>query len=215
MTQTENKSVRDAEAAENANHIPTFDEVYAMPYVRESIESVLDQNVRQYKLLSGYKDDLRQEILIHLNSQLPHFNPEKSSIQTFARVAILTGLRMARRRHYTRDNITLRNSLDVMTFEDHDDDNTYLQEEDCRAYAAHAKNNVDAAMLARDVNTLLSDCPTELRKVAILLKQGYSTWQIADLMEIAQSTLRYKYIHKLRKVFQKDFSKKSRNPSLI
>lgn len=45
MTQNNNQSVRNAEAAKKTESIPTFEEVYAMKYIRESIESILDQNV--------------------------------------------------------------------------------------------------------------------------------------------------------------------------
>ena len=62
--------------------LPTFDEVYAMPYVRESLECILDQNIRQYQILYSFKDDLRQEILIHINNELSNFDPEQSAIQT-------------------------------------------------------------------------------------------------------------------------------------
>lgn len=64
MTQKQILSVQNTETAIPIHHIPTFDEVYAMPYVRESLECILDQNIRQYQILYSFKDDLRQEILI-------------------------------------------------------------------------------------------------------------------------------------------------------
>ena len=72
-------SADNAKIAATTRHTLTFEEVYAMTYVRESIECLLDQNLRQYPVLNGYKDDLRQEILIRLNNELPVFDPEKSS----------------------------------------------------------------------------------------------------------------------------------------
>ena len=77
-------SVDNAKIAATIRHTLTFEEVYAMTYVRESIECLLDQNLRQYPVLNGYKDDLRQEILIRLNNELPVFDPEKSSFNTFS-----------------------------------------------------------------------------------------------------------------------------------
>ena len=70
MTQKQILSVQNTETAIPIHHIPTFDEVYAMPYVRESLECILDQNIRQYQILYSFKDDLRQEILIHMNHEL-------------------------------------------------------------------------------------------------------------------------------------------------
>ena len=69
MTQKQILSVQNTETAIPIHHIPTFDEVYAMPYVRESLECILDQNIRQYQILYSFKDDLRQEILIHMNNE--------------------------------------------------------------------------------------------------------------------------------------------------
>ena len=76
MTQKQILSVQNTETAIPIHHIPTFDEVYAMPYVRESLECILDQNIRQYQILYSFKDDLRQEILIHMNHELSNFDPE-------------------------------------------------------------------------------------------------------------------------------------------
>ncbi len=204
MTQKNDSSVRNAEAAHNHN-TPSFEEVYAIPYVRESIESLLDQNVRQYKMLAGYKDDLRQEILIHLNGELPKFNPEKSSIQTFARIAILSGMRMARRRYYTRTNITLLNSLDVMAFEDHDDDSTDLCEEDCRVYASHAKNNVYMEMFASDVREVIASFPPLLRSIAEKMLEGASIRTVERTFGIAHATFQRKYLPELRRLFSQKY----------
>lgn len=208
MIQKNDSSVRNAESAHNHN-TPSFEEVYAMPYVRESIECLLYQTIRQYKMLAGYKDDLRQEILIHLNGELTKFNPEKSSIQTFARIAILSGLRMARRRYYTRNSITLLNSIDFMAFEDHDDDSANLRDEDCRAYASYAKNNVDAAMLRIDIPQIIADCPQPYKRIAELMYAGYGSRKIAIITGVPESTVRYHHIKTLRKIFAKKLSKET------
>jgi len=207
MTQNINQSVRNAEAAKKIESIPTFEEVYAMKYVRESIESILDQNVRQYKMLAGFKDDLRQDILIHLNNELPKFNPAKASIQTFARIAIASGLRMARRRYYKIDNITLMNSLDIMDFENHDDDSTDLPEEDCHAYASHAGNNVELAVLKSDVQSVIAGCPSHLRIIAKKMLTGMSIRQLAKEYGENPMTFSRHHIRPLRRIFREKLGK--------
>ncbi|MDD3966835.1 MAG: hypothetical protein PHP63_07290 [Candidatus Marinimicrobia bacterium] len=214
MTQIEKQSVRNAEAAENINRIPTFEEVYAMPYVRESIESLLDQNVRRYSLLSGFKDDLRQEILIHLNVELTKYDPDKSSIQTFARMAILSGLRMARRNYFTRDNCTLAFAQDVESFEQHDDDSASLNEEDCRAYAAHGKNDVELKIQERDIETVMCSLPQELRNIARMLLDGDSVLCVCRRLGIANSTFRDNQLRQLRKFFNERFFEKNSEKSV-
>ena len=120
MTQKQILSVQNTETAIPIHHIPTFDEVYAMPYVRESLECILDQNIRQYQILYSFKDDLRQEILIHMNHELSNFDPEKSAIQTFARLTIVSGMRIARRKYF-RKMMSCKNTLlaDMSTAKPH------------------------------------------------------------------------------------------------
>ncbi len=205
MTQIKNQSVRNAENVENTNRIPTFEEVYAMPYIRESIESILDQSVRQYKLLAGYKDDLRQEIIIHLNAELPKFNPSKASIQTFARLAILSGLRMARRNYFTRDNVTFAFASDIDDFENYDEEDNAgnLNEEDCRAYASLAKNDVDNFMTQKDIDALLRELPEHLQDVAKRILGGDSVLEIAKSMNIPNTSFRRRYLRPIKKHFGK------------
>ncbi len=97
MTQIEKQSVRNAEAAENTNRIPTFEEVYAMPYIQESIRSLLMKNSMLFPYLASYEDDLRQEMLIYLASSLVRYDFAKSDIKTFCRMKLETGLIRARR----------------------------------------------------------------------------------------------------------------------
>ena len=101
-------SADNAQIAATIRHTLTFEEVYAMTYVRESIECLLDQNLRQYPVLNGYKDDLRQEILIRLNNELPVFDPEKSSFNTFFRRVLHAAMYDARKVYFRNQNLTLR-----------------------------------------------------------------------------------------------------------
>ncbi len=198
-----------AEAVAADNHIPTFDEVYAMQYVQESIESILDQNIRQYPLLKGFKDDLRQEILIHLNSQLILFNGEKSSLNTFVRVVITTGMRMARRNYFTPANKTLAFALAVDDFERNDDTDDVLNESDINAYIAYAHNDVEEATLHSDIMHIINQCPAKYRKIVIKLLYGASIRSIEREMNLPHTSFRRRYLLPLRNIFHKYFFEKN------
>ncbi len=101
MTQENNQPVRNAEAAETINHVPTFEEVYEMPYIQESLRALLMSNSVNYPSLATYEDDIRQEMLIFLSNALSRYNPEKSDIKTFCRMKLETGLIRARRLYRT------------------------------------------------------------------------------------------------------------------
>ena len=115
-------SADNAQVAATIRHTLTFEEVYAMTYVRESIECLLDQNLRQYPVLNGYKDDLRQEILIRLNDELPVFDPEKSSFNTFFRRVLHAAMYDARKVYFRNQNLTLRFAAELEDFESDDTD---------------------------------------------------------------------------------------------
>ena len=88
MTQSNTQSVRNkAESAVKSPRIPTFEEVYAMPYVQESIDYILNTNLRKYPMLASYADDIRQDILIALNAALPKYDG-RAGLNTFCRICI-------------------------------------------------------------------------------------------------------------------------------
>lgn len=213
MTQNTKKFVRNAEFA-NLEHVPTFSEVYAMPYVRESIESILDQNVRNYQILGGFKDDLRQEILIHLNNELPKYDPEKSAIQTFARLAVVSGMRMARRKYFTRDNHTLTFAQPIENFESYDENDEALNGEDCRAFASHSHNNVDWHNQTRDIETVIAMMPDDLRKITRMLLNGNSVLCVCRRLGIPNSTFRDNHLRQIRAFFSKTFFEKNAKNSV-
>ncbi len=75
MTQNNTQSVRnEAESTATTCRIPTFDEVYEMPYVQESIRALIDFNAKRFPVLASYKDDIQQEMLLALNDALPKYH---------------------------------------------------------------------------------------------------------------------------------------------
>ncbi len=115
MTQKNILSVRNTEAAA-INNIPSFDDVYAMTYIQESIRSFILENSRNYPMMAPYEDDIRQEMLIYLARSLDTFDPGKSDIKTYCRLALITGLRRARRDYFTetQKSISLAIPLDKL-----------------------------------------------------------------------------------------------------
>lgn len=209
MTQKQMLSVQNTETAIPIHHIPTFDEVYAMPYVRESLECILDQNIRQYQILYSFKDDLRQEILIHINNELSNFDPEKSAIQTFARLTIISGMRIARRKYFTRKNYVLFSAQNLNLFENGDDHNVALNKDDCRAYASHSRNNIDWDSQSHDIDTVIAMMPQDLQKITRMLFEEKSVLQVCRRLGIANSTFRGRYLKQIRAIFNERFFQKN------
>jgi len=208
MTQENIQSVRsDAEAALNNNHIPTFEEVYAMPYVQESIQAIIDQNIRQYPLLESYKDDLVQEMLIILNDALPKYDG-RAGIEAFCRTCLENGMKMARRQYFQERNLHISFARDIDDFENFDDDSSDVSLTDMRVYASSCRNSVDEYILQKEITKAVEELPGELRPVAKWLLDGYSLRDIERRTGISYTTLRRKYLLPIRKNFSENFFKK-------
>ncbi len=196
-------SVCNAEAAVTVKHTLTFEKVSAMPYVRESIECLLDQNIRKYPVLNGYKDDLRQEILIRLNNDLPVFDPEKSSFNTFFRRVLKAAIYDARKAYFKQQNLTLYFAADIGDFES--DDTDHIPAESWAAYARHSQNTVEHEMLKQDVREVIQCCSPELQKVANAILAGCSIRFLARQYKMSYPRFWRQYIRPLRKAFEKNF----------
>ena len=198
MTHSNTQSVRnEAESANATTSIPTFEEVYAMPYVQKSIESVITLAIHRYPILASYSDDIRQDILIHLNKDITKFNG-RSSIKTFARISIETGLKMAMRRYLTSDNYMLFSSEDIDKVSDRDI---------CAAgyIDADPRTLLEYRELEDAVNAIPD--PT-IRKIVDMYLDGKSSYAISLAMDIPLSTFYKLYIPRAKKFFQTFFPKK-------
>lgn len=205
MTQDNTPSVRsDAEAAVNTNRVPTFEEVYAMPYVQESIRVMIDQSVKQYPILASHEDDLRQEMLIFLWKQLPLFNPERSSLATFVRMKLASGLRDAREKYFTESNLMLANADDIADYEFRDED-TSISAEKRQVMVQLASISTDREVLRRDIETFLNILSPELRDFAKRIMAGCSLSEIGRDLGVNHSTVRWRYLYPLRRMFKKFF----------
>jgi len=162
MTQNNTQSVCSNAEAVNNNHIPSFEEVYAMPYVQDSINSVIKKNVRQYPVLAGHEDDLRQEILIYIWQHLSDFSMTRSSLKTFVRILIKSGMTVARRTYFSEENLTLAYAADIKDFENIEDENTQVSSRNRQIVAEIAEQSADRMILEQDVRNILQTLSPEL-----------------------------------------------------
>ena len=204
MTQIEKQSVRNAEAAENTNPIPSFEEVYAMPYVRESLVCMIDNCVRKYPVLSGHEDDIRQEVLVHLWTQIRRYDPNRSSLQTYCRMAIRSGLNKARRDFFSETGLTLAYAAPIHEF-GASDETACISQSDETSLAKHSVDDVENAMLAQDINTVIEALPPHIREAALMIKSGDSLRHVAKKLGISYSTFQYAYLRHIRAAFKNFF----------
>ena len=196
MTQSNTQSVRnEAESANAVTRIPTFEEVYAMPYVQESIKSVITVAIHSYPILASYHDDILQDILIHLNEDLPNFDKHRSGIKTYVRLSIETGLKMAFRRYLTYENYVMFTGRDVDLISDHE---------------VVSAGFIDIDMLTileyREMEDAASAIPDPvLRRIVDLYLDGKRGFTIARMLNIPLSTFYKYYFPRVKSFFQAYF----------
>lgn len=115
MTQAEKPSVRNAESVTSINNVPTFEEVIAIPYVRESLRSLVVGNSRLFPFMASYEDDISQEMSIFLAQRLETYDPRKSDIKTFCRMVLEAGLMRTRRRYATKTQQVISRAVQIET----------------------------------------------------------------------------------------------------
>lgn len=203
MTQSNNQSVRsEAEAALNTNRIPTFEEVYAMPYVQESIRAIIDQNVRQYPILASHEDDLKQELLVAIWKELPKYDSGKATIKTYLRLVMHSAMKTARREYFSETNLSLALADDIADYDFNDEDSTISQEK--RQMMLQVTGDpMELEMLRKDVASVLEYLPEELRNIAQRIMDGESLRQIGESLGLDHNVVKYRYIRPLREAFKK------------
>ena len=149
-----------------------------------------------------------------MNHELSNFDPEKSAIQTFARLTIISGMRIARRKYFTRKNYLLFSAQDLNLFENGDDHNVALNKDDCRAYASHSRNNIDWDSQSHDIDTVIAMMPQDLQKITRMLFEEKSVLQVCRRLGIANSTFRDRYLKRIRAIFNERFFQKNQKKSV-
>ena len=195
MTHSNTQTVRnEAESTNAATSIPTFEEVYAMSYVRQSIDSVICMAIHKHPLLASYQDDIRQDILVHLNEDLPNFDGQRSGIKTFVRLSIETGLKMALRHYLTYENFALFKGKDVDLLSDHE-----------VVSAGYIDLDLLTILERHELEDAASSIPDPtLRKTVDLFLDGERGYTIARMLNIPLSTF-YKYYFPRAKDFFKKY----------
>lgn len=202
MTQQQiSNGLKPSALSAQSDKTPSFEDIYAMPYILESLNSIIDGNVRRYPVLAGHEEDIRQEILIHLWTQLQSYDPEKSSLKTYCRMVMRSGMNKARRLFFTESGLTLNYARPIHDF-DSNNENALISDEDYCAMQKHSVNTVEQAMLGQDIDFIIRNLSSALRPIAKALQAGESLHSIADGMGIAYSTFQYKYLRPLRKEFR-------------
>lgn len=141
--------------------------------------------------------------MIRLNNELPVFDPEKSSFNTFFRRVLHAAMYDARKVYFRNQNLTLRFAAELEDFESDDTDS--IPAESLAAYARYSKNTVEEEMLKQDVHAIIQTCSPELQKVANALLAGCSIRFLARQHQMTVPRFRRMYIRPLRKAFEKNF----------
>ena len=192
MTQSNTQSVRnDAETATAETRIPTFEEVYEMPYVQESIRTLIAVTVHKFPILSSYQDDIRQEILLHLYNDLPRYNG-RSDIKTFARMSIESALKTARKKLLKLRNATIMYAVDI--------DSVPENHESLVVYD-NVSSDIDTQELEE---TLQSISDPVLRKAADMIASGCTIRHVAKTLNIPYATL-YRNLAVLKNYIKREF----------
>lgn len=198
MTKNHKKTVRkEAESAIKSIRIPTFDEVYTMPHVQESIRSLIDLNIHQFPVLASYADDIRQELLIALNKALPNYDG-RAGIKTFCRTCLENSIASIRRRYHRKQDLVLSYATDISDYDD-DLEEKGLPPEDVRAFVSQCRNTVEDDMLRMDINDAIHRLPKQTRVILEKLLDGESMTQIENSMQLSHSTIRRKHLDVIKK----------------
>ena len=204
MTQNNTMSVRNTAVAAT---IPTFEEVYAMEYVQESIRTLVMENSRKYPMMASYEDDIKQEMLIYLAQSLATFNPARASIQTYCRMALLLGLRRARRYYFSETQKVLSQAVQIEKLVEAEKDSLDMSvsSEVRQATETYSDMPFDAAEKKEAFYAALNALSPEDRKIADAIMAGIP---LRDFSKRKICSLRHLYNHaipNMRTVFKTHF----------
>ena len=206
MTKSNTQSVRaEAENAATTCRIPTFEEVYEMPYVQESINSIIEQNVRQFPLLASYKDDVRQELLIALNEGLPKYDG-RAGIKTFCRTCLENAMKNIGLKYHRAKNLMISRASSIESFESIDDNLEGVRSDDARAFFSQCRNSVEDEIQAKELEEAVSKLPEPTKTIANCLLDGMSLRSIERKTGISHATFLRTYLNPAREAIIKALS---------
>jgi RNA polymerase sigma-70 factor (ECF subfamily) len=172
---------------------------------------LVKRKARQIVGKTGYTlddvDDIQQELVLDLLEQLPHYDPDLASYNTFVvrvvdrKVCKMLRHRRMEKRDYRRETGSVYDQMytggdqamqqiEVITEKEHD-----------RRLGISRMSQEERSHLEIDVCTLLEDLPPDLRRVAELL-QTMSPNQAAEHLNLSHTTFYRNYLVPLREILQ-------------
>lgn len=210
MTQNNTMPVRNTAVAAT---IPTFEEVYAMDYVQESLRALVMANSRKYPMMAAYEDDIKQEMLIFLAQALPKFDPQKSQIKTFCRKMLVCGLSHARRYYFSDTQVHLSQAVQIEKLMEcqQEEMDMSVSTEIRNATEAYSVNPFENAAFKEEFYRLFNQLSAKDKKIAEAVMDGQT---FKDIWTSGMCSHRYLYSHalptmkKLFSIFFQNSSKK-------
>ena len=204
MTQKNTMSVRNTAVAAT---IPTFEEVYAMEYVQESLRALVMANSRKYPMMAPYEDDIKQEMLIFLAQALPKYDPQKSQIKTFCRKMLVCGLSHARRYYFSATQIHLSQAVQIEKLVEAEKENLdrSVSAEVRQATESYSDMPFDIAEKKEAFYAALNALSPEDRKIADAIMRGIPLRELSK-HNICNNFYLYEHaIPTMRRIFKKNF----------
>lgn len=169
----------------------TFEVVYANAYVRESVNVLMANLMKQYPAMRPDEDDIRQQLLLILDRQIPRFNPAKSSLERFARITLEFGVREVRRAYFGKKTLA-RNKV-VRLAEPISDDFSCDEHDD----------SVERRELTGAIREAMKELTPVQRLICELLADGEPLWIVCQKAGMRYSTLKDRQLPEIRRVLKK------------
>lgn len=157
----------------------TFEEVYSNAYVRESINAIMDNLVRQYPMLQRHDDDIRQRLWLILNRQLPQFNPEKCFIEGYARMTLNSAVKEIRRSYLSPRNLKKHSILHM----------SVPMDEDNGESPAWLDENAEREKFFASIREAVALLPLVQRRICAMFAGGASYPDIKRELRLSYKTL--------------------------
>ena len=169
----------------------TFEEVYAIAYVRQSVEVIIENTIRKYPMLAPHRLDIEQELLIRLNKAVNNYDHSaKCNIKTFAWGVLKFAMKDVRRIYFSKKAINDRCCLE---FNDVVVDKEMIWVE-----------SADKTQLCMDIKSIMSLLTPIQRQVCELIMSGESLTATARHLGIPLHAVRQNHIPEIREVFKKE-----------
>ena len=170
----------------------TFEEVYANAYIRESVEIIVGNTVRKYPMAETYADDIRQQLLIALNSASANFDPLQGTLETYMRKVLDRRIKwvmrsfFSHRRRFNRVSI----SLDLL-IEHHE-------------FNVASGNSAVRQDMAMDVQTVIATLTLEQQEICNDILNGEKWGTIAKRQNRCRGDFFRRFILPIRAAFAKE-----------